>query len=199
MRSFLFLSLVLLSACTATPTEELLVLGNDGDDVHYVNGTEFAGSFSLTEEVDGEFVSVVPGGNCTRRCGVAPAPLGCGGAPFGAGDTMLVRAVPEMSVVWAIQPGDELSVSLPDEPRTISSDAFGQCVRRTDLSGELRASLCHSDSFSSDLPIDTPTETGPVDDPFENASFLDGADCSGLAVERDGFQVRASLNGGGVG
>jgi len=183
MRAF-FVFALLLSACSG-PVDATLFLDNDGAEVHYVNGTEATATAGLQEEINGEFTQVwwSPAAACARRCGAPGGPVAC---------ALSIQAA-EFGVVWAIQPGDTVEVELPDEPWVLANDAFGQCVRRTNLEGELRASLCHSDEYSSDVPIPTPTETGPIAEGFDNATWLENADCTGVDITREGSVVRASL------
>ena len=88
----------------------------------------------LEEQVDGEWAGVWTSIEwmCSRRCG---APAGQVACALGAA---------ELSRAWALLAGDSVTVARDGEAWVYDTDAFGQCARKTQLTGELRIEICHA-------------------------------------------------------
>lgn len=179
----LLLPLVLLAACV-DPVDVALFVDNDADAIRYVNGTETDVLVGLQEEGRSGFRPVwwSPDAACQRRCG---APVG---------QIVCALAAAEFSFAWGILPGDSVAVAVPTEPWVESSDGFGTCVRRTDLSGDLMASLCVSDSYESQSGDTTPPdETGPIGG-FDDPTWLGPSDCALRPVVREDDGLHVALD-----
>ncbi len=146
------------AACVAQPLSFELVVENADPELRYVESHGEMPLVYLDALVGDDWSQVAgsPEALCARPCGQLGGSFGC---------ISIAQAPPD---IYALLPGD--SVTRPydmDEAWAEAADAAGTCARRIDLSGALRATVCHA----ADADI------GEADEP----------EASGVVVEADGW------------
>ena len=174
MRSFLLL-LALLSSC-ASPVPFSLVLENASDAILYLQSNDAAPRVALEMEVDGEWqpVSTFRWAWCDRECG----------KPFEACPAL----APEMETAWALLPGDTVRIDYDGEAWIRQGSGDLACVRRTTLSGRVRAQVCHGDSATTwqGEPVEPPDGSGPLGVGGDSeGAYPDEPTCSDLEFDLD--------------
>lgn len=174
--------LALLAGCAA-PVDLSIVLQNDTAETIYVDGWEQAPLVGV-REIDGDEEKTVwasPEAACMRRCGAPAGQIAC------------IAGAAYLSVPWAVLPGDEVAVDAFEEPWVEGFDAFGQCVKRTTLDGDIAVWLCQAADLDSGGAVDEPTETGPVGDGVSGDVWLLDPLCGTVEAARDPGVLRVPL------
>ena len=137
------LALVTLLTACADPAPFEVVVENIDEETRYMRSAGGEPMIILQELVDGEWAGVWTSRSwmCSRECGAPGGPVACA----------MVAA--EMSRAYALLAGDSATVLRDGEAWVYDTDGFGECARKTPLTGDLRIEICHSREIEDGMGV----------------------------------------------
>jgi hypothetical protein len=154
LRVLAALALFTLLAACADPAPFEIVLENMDEETRFVRSSGGEPMIVLQERNGDEWSGVWTNiaWMCSRRCG-APG-----------GQVVCAMLAAELSRAYALLPGESATVYRDEGAWIYDTDAFGECARKTPLTGDLRIEICHSREVEDGMGVMDvdPDSTGMV-------------------------------------